>query len=33
VLAAKGAIKVLRGQRLRARIADELAAIGEHYDA
>jgi proteasome accessory factor B len=31
VLAAKGAIRVLRGDRLRARIADELAAIGEQY--
>ncbi len=31
VLAAKGAIRVLRGERLRARIADELAAIDTHY--
>ena len=31
VLAAKGAIKVLRGDRLRQRIADELTAIDEHY--
>jgi proteasome accessory factor B len=31
VLAAKGAIEVLRGDRLRARIADELAAIEELY--
>ncbi|MGE0870012.1 MAG: helix-turn-helix transcriptional regulator [Kofleriaceae bacterium] len=32
VLAAKGAIRVTRGSRLRARIADELAAIELHYD-
>jgi proteasome accessory factor B len=32
VLAAKGAIRVLRGDRLRARIADELAAISSRYD-
>jgi hypothetical protein len=32
VLAAKGAIKVTRGDKLRARIADELAAIGTRYD-
>lgn len=31
ILAAKGAIKILRGDRLRARIADELAAIELHY--
>jgi proteasome accessory factor B len=31
VLAAKGAIQVLRGERLRDRIAGELAAIGERY--
>jgi len=31
VLAAKGAIEVIRGERLRARIADELVAIGELY--
>jgi proteasome accessory factor B len=31
VLAAKGAIHVVRGTRLRARIADELAAIAELY--
>ena len=31
VLAAKGAIAVLRGDRLRARIADELAAIRLRY--
>ena len=31
VLAAKGAIQVLRGDRLRARIAAELGAIGERY--
>lgn len=33
VLAAKGAIEVVRGDRLRARIADELDAIAEHYAA
>jgi proteasome accessory factor B len=33
VLAAKGAIKVLRGERLRKRIASELDAIAEYYDA
>ena len=32
VLAAKGAIQVARGERLRARIADELAAIAERYE-
>ncbi len=32
VLAAKGAIRVTRGDRLRARIGDELAAIAKHYD-
>lgn len=32
VLAAKGAIKVTRGDRLRARIAAELDAIGARYD-
>jgi proteasome accessory factor B len=31
VLAAKGAITVLRGDRLRARIGDELAAIATRY--
>jgi proteasome accessory factor B len=31
VLAAKGAIQVLRGDRLRARIADELDAIATRY--
>jgi proteasome accessory factor B len=31
VLAAKGGIQVLRGDKLRARIADELAAIDERY--
>lgn len=31
VLAAKGAIEVLRGDRLRARIAEELDAIGGRY--
>ena len=31
VLAAKGAIRVLRGDRLRARIVEELAAIDTHY--
>ena len=31
VLAAKGAITVVRGDRLRARIADELDAIDAHY--
>jgi len=32
VLAAKGAIHVTRGDKLRARIADELAAIGARYE-
>ena len=32
VLAAKGAIRVLRGERLRARIAGELAAIAARYE-
>ncbi|HEY1558046.1 MAG TPA: WYL domain-containing protein [Kofleriaceae bacterium] len=32
VLAAKGAIRVLRGDKLRARIAAELDAIGERYE-
>jgi len=32
VLAAKGAIRLLRGERLRARIADELDAIASHYN-
>ena len=32
ILAAKGAIKVMRGDRLRARIAEELAAIEMHYE-
>jgi proteasome accessory factor B len=31
ILAAKGAIRILRGDRLRAKIADELAAIDGHY--
>lgn len=31
ILAAKGAIKILRGDRLRAKIADELDAIDTHY--
>ena len=31
VIAAKGAIRVLRGDRLRARISEELDAIGERY--
>jgi proteasome accessory factor B len=31
ILAAKGAIHVLRGDRLRTRLADELAAIDAHY--
>ena len=31
ILAAKGAIKILRGERLRAKIADELDAIEMHY--
>ena len=31
ILAAKGAIRILRGERLRARIAEELAAIATHY--
>jgi proteasome accessory factor B len=33
VLAAKGAIRPLRGDRLRARIFEELDAIEEHYPA
>ena len=32
VLAAKGAIRLLRGERLRARITDELDAIASHYN-
>ena len=32
VLAAKGAIRVLRGERLRARIAGELAAVAARYE-
>lgn len=32
ILAAKGAIRIVRGDRLRARIADELAAISIHYE-
>ena len=32
VLAAKGAIQVMRGERLRARIAAELEAIDERYE-
>jgi hypothetical protein len=31
ILAAKGAIRIVRGDRLRARIAEELTAIDEHY--
>jgi hypothetical protein len=31
VLAAKGAIKILRGDRLRARVTEELDAIDTHY--
>jgi proteasome accessory factor B len=31
ILAAKGAIKILRGDRLRARITEELDAIDTHY--
>ena len=31
VIAAKGALRVLRGDRLRARIMEELDAIGERY--
>ena len=31
VLAAKGAIQIIRGDKLKARIADELAAIDERY--
>jgi proteasome accessory factor B len=31
ILAAKGAIKILRGDRLRAKIVDELDAIDTHY--
>ena len=31
VLAAKGAIQVLRGDRLRAMLAEELDAIEAHY--
>jgi proteasome accessory factor B len=31
ILAAKGAIKIVRGERLRARIAEELSAIDDHY--
>jgi proteasome accessory factor B len=31
VLAAKGAIRIVRGDRLRARIADELDAVDTHY--
>jgi proteasome accessory factor B len=33
VLAAKGAIQVMRGEKLRARIAAELEAIDERYEA
>ncbi|MGE5182964.1 MAG: helix-turn-helix transcriptional regulator [Acidobacteriota bacterium] len=32
ILAAKGAIRVLRGDKLRARLADELAAIDARYE-
>ncbi len=31
ILAAKGAIKIVRGERLRVKIADELAAVDAHY--
>ena len=31
ILSAKGAIRIIRGDQLRARIADELAAISLHY--
>jgi hypothetical protein len=31
LLAAKGAIAVTRGQRLRKRLADELSAVEEFY--
>ncbi len=31
ILAAKGAIRIVRGDRLRARVGDELAAISLHY--
>jgi proteasome accessory factor B len=31
ILAAKGAIRLVRGERLRARIAEELDAIAAHY--
>ena len=33
VIAAKGAIRVIRGERLRAKIGEELDAIAEHYYA
>ncbi|HEU0035475.1 MAG TPA: WYL domain-containing protein [Kofleriaceae bacterium] len=33
VIAAKGAIRVLRGDRLRARVTEELDAIAAHYGA
>lgn len=32
ILAAKGAIRVLRGDRLRARVHEELSAIAAHYE-
>lgn len=32
ILAAKGAIRIVRGDRLRARIAEELTAIEVHYE-
>jgi proteasome accessory factor B len=32
VIAAKGAIRVLRGERLRERVSEELAAIAARYD-
>ena len=32
ILSAKGAIRVVRGERLRARILGELDAITRHYD-
>ena len=31
ILAAKGAIRIIRGERLRARVVEELAAIATHY--
>lgn len=32
ILAAKGAIRIVRGERLRARVFAELELIGRHYD-